>query len=659
MFGPTPDLIAAVTLDFGLMVGLLILNRLLDASKPSNRIVFGSLTALVFVNYTFWRWEETLPPAEWTFESLWSHLFFAVEFTAMSFSLVSIVILFRHVDRSAEADRAEQRLIASNDWPAVDIFIATYNEPLEVLEKTILAASAIDYPRATVWVLDDTRRPWLRSYCEAQGVQYVSRPDNVGAKAGNLNHALAYTRERTNAPVILVLDADFVAKPHILRRTVGMLADPAVALVQTPQFYYNPDPIQHNLGITHSWIDDQRFFFDVFQPAKDAWGCAFCVGTSFVARRDRLEETGGFPDMAITEDIHLTYRLLARGYVTRWLNERLSIGLSAEGLPEYISQRSRWCLGTIQVALLRDGPFALRGLTLTQRLHYAHGILNWLSKPFLVAMLVAPAIYWFGGVPAFHTDYASYLRYGIPALLCLWTYNFWISGGRTLPFFTELTEAVSSFAICATLISAVFSPFGKPFKVTDKGGNRSEPKVRWKLALTFAAIAIVSAAGIFWSQFSPTVAAELPQGDVFNLMWAAIAMTISFGAFLVCFERGREEESLVTNQRTSLETSCGTVPCTLTRLSVSCASVQTMEMPAELRRGDGVNILIPQVGWIAGQIGARGQDAMHIALTPTAEQRKRLILHLFASGIDNVARHAAGRGAIAGFLQHAFRPEST
>ena len=130
-----------------------------------------------------------------------------------------------------------------------------------------------------------------------------------------------------------------------------MLEDPAVAVVQSPRFFYNADPIQHNLHAAQSWVDDQRIFFDVFQPAKDAWDCAFCVGTSFIVRRDRLTEIDGFPDEAICEDLNLSYTLLRHGYKTRWLNERLSVGLSAEGLPEYISQRTRWCLGTMQVAV--------------------------------------------------------------------------------------------------------------------------------------------------------------------------------------------------------------------------------------------------------------------------------------------------------------------
>jgi cellulose synthase/poly-beta-1,6-N-acetylglucosamine synthase-like glycosyltransferase len=41
------------------------------------------------------------------------------------------------------------------------------------------------------------------------GARYITRADNKDAKAGNLNNGLALTAAQTNAPVILVLDADF------------------------------------------------------------------------------------------------------------------------------------------------------------------------------------------------------------------------------------------------------------------------------------------------------------------------------------------------------------------------------------------------------------------------------------------------------------------
>src|SRR3982075_4660603 len=244
--------------------------------------------------------------------------------------------------------------------------------------------------------------------------------------------------------------------------------------------------------------------------------------------------------------------MLAKGYQTSWLNERLSIGLSAEGIPEYITQRARWCLGTIRVSLLRDGPLFDSGCAFTQRWHYLHAGLTWLCKLFLVLLLIAPPIYWFAGMPAFETDYLSFLRYGVPALFGQMTYMAWISRSRTLPLFMEATHAVTAFAITATLLSAVVKPFGRPFKITDKGGDRSAPRVHWKLASVFGLISLRSAARIVWAFVSPYGASEISSIDFFNLLWAGIAMLIAFIAFLVCFELPRGEALFAVDEAAQL-----------------------------------------------------------------------------------------------------------
>ncbi len=410
----------------------------------ADRALFGFLTASLIGSYAIWRWTESIPAFEPSFAAFWQRGYFAFEAISIVYTLLSIIILLRFADHSAEADAAGAELEAANAWPPVDVFICTYNEPIDVLEKSILLSRAMDYPDARVWVLDDTRREWLRDYCAEVGVNYLTRPTNEWAKAGNLNNGLRLTAGANAAPLILVLDADFAPHSNLLKRTVGLFRDPSVGVVQTPQLYFNADPIQHNLMASKAWVDDQRIFFDVFQPAKDAWGAAFCVGTSFVVRRDRLEEMGGFPHEAVCEDINLSYSLLRRGYVTRWLNERLSVGLAAEGLPEYVTQRARWCLGTVQVALLRDGPFRGAGFSFVQRLHYLHGLLNWLCKPFIVLMLLAPAVYWFLGVPAFEADYVAFLRHAAPALIAFYAYSGWVSRRRTLPVFMEVTHMVTA-----------------------------------------------------------------------------------------------------------------------------------------------------------------------------------------------------------------------
>jgi cellulose synthase (UDP-forming) len=655
MFESAADNSSILSIDLGLLIGLLVLRRLLDPLLTRDRILFGSTTGSLLIMYGVWRWHDTLSPFEFSTQNLWQYFFFAFEALAIVYTMMSIVILFRSIDRSAQADVAQNRMEAEASFPPVDIFICTYDEPLEILERSILTALALDYPEATVWVLDDTRRGWLREYCEQTGARYVTRDDNKGAKAGNLNNGLAVTAAQTNAPIILVLDADFAPRRDFLKRSVGLLSNPDVAVVQTPQFYYNPDPIQHNLLAAQSWVDDQRFFFDIFQPAKDAWGCAFCVGTSFIVRRDRLSEIGGFPNQAISEDINLTYTMLRKGYQTWWLNEKLSIGLSAEGIPEYITQRARWCLGTIQVALLREGPLFGSGFTLTQRLHYVHGVLNWLCKPFMVLLLIAPPIYWFAGIPAFEADYLSFLRYGVPALLGQMIYMTWISRSRTLPFFMEATHAVTAFAISATLLSAAVKPFGRPFKITDKGGDRSAPRVHWKLASVFGLISLSSAASITWAFVSPYAASEISSIDFFNLLWAGIAMVISFIAFLVCFELPRGEALFAVDEAAQLALGDNVISGHVRGLSTSSAQMSfARTLPTHLSN-QKAQLYLNSLGWIEAEVSSYSNAGIRLRLRPTFVQHRKLVVSLFGSPSSNVADTASMTGAIFGTISRGFR----
>ena len=243
--------------------------------------------------------------------------------------------------------------------PHVDVFLCTYNEDLEILEGPILAARNMDYPNFTVWVLDDGRRAWLRDFCAAHGVRYLTRPNNAHAKAGNINHALS----KTDAELFAVLDADFTPRRDFLMRTVGFFEDPTIAIVQTPHHFRNSDIYQMNLGMGEQWPDEQRLFFDIVQPSRDAWDCAFCCGSASVQRRSALMDIGGIPTDSVTEDILSTLVLLRQGYVTRFLNEPLAFGLSSESVAAMFVQRQRWCRGGLQLLFLRDGVLG-PGLTL-------------------------------------------------------------------------------------------------------------------------------------------------------------------------------------------------------------------------------------------------------------------------------------------------------
>jgi len=210
---------------------------------------------LIVGRYLHWRLFTTVMPAEGPWEEVaWVWFCFAVEVFALCDALILYLTFLRAADRRAEADRHETRLrnLPPDLAPSVDVYIPTYNEPAEVLEKTITGALSLDYPNFDVWVLDDGRRPWLKELCEVKGAGYLTRPDNTNAKAGNINHALT----KTNADFVAVFDADFVAQRNFLMRTMGFFDDPTIGIVQTPHAFYNHDPMQANLALRKTQPDD-------------------------------------------------------------------------------------------------------------------------------------------------------------------------------------------------------------------------------------------------------------------------------------------------------------------------------------------------------------------------------------------------------------------
>ena len=395
-------------------LSILVLGVLLFATsafRASGMRVRGFVYAVMLFlagRYLYWRFSATLPVFEWRLPSLYAWGFALLELASHAGALLTYAILLRTSDRGAEADTLEAALRREVKPPSVDVLIPTYDEDFSVLERTLVCALGLDYPRKTIYVLDDSRRDWLKEYCAKKGITYVTRSDNAFAKAGNLNNGLRVSRERSNGDLILVLDADFAPRADFLWRTAGFFKEPRVAIVQTPQSFFNPDPIQWGYRATRTMPDEQRLLFNVLLPAKDAWGVATCCGTSSVTRRACLEAIGGVPTESVTEDMLLSHRFAELGYETRYLNESLSAGLAPEGLREYLSQRARWCLGALQIGFLHTGPLGRNGLKWRHRLEYLSTLLYWCaSLPFLLASVFVPIVFGVTGLSAIESNFEN------------------------------------------------------------------------------------------------------------------------------------------------------------------------------------------------------------------------------------------------------------
>jgi cellulose synthase (UDP-forming) len=224
------ELMAPLALVFG---AVYLLGPMLPLSRLWTRMLVFAVVWLVIARYLEWRLFETVIPAggEW-YEVGWVWFCFAVELLALFDALILYLAFLRTSDRHAEADAHEARLrsLPPDETPSVDLYIPTYNESLELLEKTVTGALCLEYANFKIWVLDDGRRPWLKAFCDAKGVGYLTRPDNSHAKAGNINHALT----KTNADFVAIFDADFIPQRNFLIRTMGFFANPRSALSRSP-----------------------------------------------------------------------------------------------------------------------------------------------------------------------------------------------------------------------------------------------------------------------------------------------------------------------------------------------------------------------------------------------------------------------------------------
>ncbi len=285
----------------------------------------------------------------------------------------------------------------------VDVFITTYNEPVELVEQTVRAALAMPYPHRT-YVLDDGNRPEMGAMATRLGAHWLTRPNNRGAKAGNINHALGVT----DGEFFVVFDADHVPRPHFLARMMPFMSDPRVAFVQAPQYYANRDQTY----IAGGAMDQQELFFGPICKGKDGLGAVFCCGTNMVIRRAAIAQIGGFSEDSITEDAVTSVALHERGWTSRYVGERLADGLAPEDLGAYISQQRRWARGNIEL-LLRLGVLR-RHMPLRLRFQYAWSAMYYLTSLTTILYLALPCLFLIFGLQTVRAASDDYVGHFLP-----------------------------------------------------------------------------------------------------------------------------------------------------------------------------------------------------------------------------------------------------
>jgi len=374
----------------------------------------------------------------------------------------------------------------------VDAFITVYGEPRDVVENTVRAVMAIRHPRLSVWVLDDGPDPGIAKIAERHGAAYVTRPNRIGAKAGNVNHALTLS----SGDFVIIFDADHAPVPEFLERTMTCFAEERVAFVQTPQSYRN----RFENRVAAGAHEQQALFYGPILRGKDSAHAVFSCGTNVVFRRVALEQIGGLPEDSITEDLRVSLILKKLRWTSVYVSEVLATGLGPVDVSGYFSQQLRWARGGLEI-LMRRLPF-FSGIGGARGLQYGLSFLYWFTGIAYAGYIVLPLAFLFFGLRPVQVpnEYPShFLPYVFITLFTM------VYASEFTLTFRGIWFTLAAFPVhIAALLQSIFGRAAR-FVVTSKVAGKRSLRPVWVHVVTVTALAVAIVYGIVTMGFTPSV----------------------------------------------------------------------------------------------------------------------------------------------------------
>jgi cellulose synthase (UDP-forming) len=459
---------------------------------PHRTLIFqiaGVLTMIFGFIYIYWRWRYSL-----NYDALWFSLTLVI---AETMAFISIFFFIFDMWKSKDAEKQPSPHYLSDiekvdeycDRPLrIDIFIATLNEEAELLRYTIKDTKALEYPyddvKIKIYILDDGRRDGrdpqkenIKQLCEEEGIEYLTREDNTGFKAGNLKNGLAHS----SGDLFVILDADTRPFPGFLRNTLGYFRKHKVAWVQTCQWFYDTTeaiPLSNYIiqttGITSNRLkraieylsfdlktgediygSDPRQFYQVIQRKRNNHNASFCCGAGSVhrreavmgtalesfagslnqrlarivqekrddphrnirARRDVFRRTNMTPFMFHASEDLYTSMVLHSDNKQKWESVMHpyveSKLLSPQDIDSFVKQRSRYAEGSIDIAI-HDNPLFKKGLTWRQKICYFNSVWSYFSCIWTMIFLFSPILFFYTHIMPVTCQTSDFFLYFLP-----------------------------------------------------------------------------------------------------------------------------------------------------------------------------------------------------------------------------------------------------
>jgi cellulose synthase/poly-beta-1,6-N-acetylglucosamine synthase-like glycosyltransferase len=383
-------------------------------------------------------------------EGLWyERLISGALLFAESFLLVNCVGYFANVWRVLVRGWEEFALPDSlpelEEYPPIAIVVASYREPLEVVESNLICFRNLTYPNKQIYLLDDTRyelakenaaqlqqyRAAIDELCRRIGVNLFRRRWH-GAKAGMINDFLAFIEgrppegwefhqfQKTGRPgsekYIAVFDADMNPLPDFAESIVQIMEEnEKVAFVQTPQYYSNfeSNRVARAAGL------QQVIFYEYICEGKSLQDAMFCCGTNVMFRRKALVEVGGFDESSVTEDFATSIKFHSTGWSSVYLNRICAFGMGPQDLGGHFKQQFRWALGTtgLIVPILRQFLRSPGSLSPNKWCEYLLSSTYYFVGWTFLVLLVCPVIYLFFNIPRYFAYPNIFFIFFVPYFL--------------------------------------------------------------------------------------------------------------------------------------------------------------------------------------------------------------------------------------------------
>ena len=367
--------------------------------------LFTLLTILSLASILYFLWH-------WVSFQDWKHY-------PATFSILSVLLLVKLLNNQARwlslpYMRRPRDVTTGANWKVgVATTFVPGAETLEMLEETLKALVALDYPHDT-WVLDEGDDPQVKALCGRFGANHFSRKalpryktaDGIfqsGSKHGNYNAWLCEVGF-SRYEVIAAFDPDHIPAPAFLPSVLGYFDNPKIGYVQAAQCYYN----QKSSFIARGAAEETYEYYSCTQMAAYAVGHPIVVGCHNTHRVSALKQVGGFaPHDA--DDLLITLFYRGHGWQGVYVPKVLARGLTPVDWSGYLTQQLRWARSVIDVRF-RLNHILGKNLPFRERvLGYMHGILylqssitTFLSLALLVFMLatgIAPRVVDFSVVP--------------------------------------------------------------------------------------------------------------------------------------------------------------------------------------------------------------------------------------------------------------------